>query len=156
MLDATTWPLHPIPSGDKTPRPVTVTSFVPQLYVSVPPKMSRLFLLCFTFLSLLCAIQCTPASLKRSAPSARPDGLVARGLCYFRCPHENVVGRELGGSHEDSGRLYCRYEVEGMDDKAFCMYKMVGSTVRSPFVMLTLRRFLEHRRIGVKLSPFSM
>lgn len=111
--------------------------------------MSRLFVLCFAILSLICAIQCTPTSLKRGEPSHRPGGLTVRGLCYFYCPQENVVGEELSGSSADPGRLYCRYNVEGADDKEFCMYNRVSLSCKffCSFVMLIARSdpHLEHR-----------
>jgi len=88
--------------------------------------MFKLFVLCFAILSLICTIQCTPTAVKRDQPSPKPEALVARGHCDFQCPHENVVGKELSKSSADSGRLYCRYDVEEADDRAFCMYKRVS------------------------------
>jgi hypothetical protein len=61
--------------------------------------------------------------MKRGEPSHRPGGLAPRGLCDFYCPQQNAAGNELGRSYADSGRLYCRYDVEEADDKEFCMYK---------------------------------
>ena len=57
---------------------------------------------------------------------------MARGLCYFYCPQENAMGEELNRSYADSGRLYCRYDVEGVDDKAFCMYNRVRFSCGKP------------------------
>lgn len=51
-----------------------------------------------------------------------PDTLVIRGLCDFLCPQENMVGVGLSEMTTDSGRLYCRYDVEEVADNAFCMY----------------------------------
>jgi len=64
-----------------------------------------------------------PDVVARGQPSAKPEGLAARGLCDFECPYESVAGKTLSRSSMDSGRLYCRYDVEETDDKAFCMYK---------------------------------
>ena len=88
--------------------------------------MFKLFVLCFAILSLTCAVQCTPTAVKRDQPSLKPEVHAARGHCDFQCPHENVVGKELSKSYADSGRLYCRYDVEELDNKAFCMYKRVS------------------------------
>ena len=87
--------------------------------------MFKLFAVCFAILSLICTIQCTPTASKRGGPSPKPEFLVARGHCDFLCPYENVAGKELSKSYTDSGRLYCRYDVEGIEDKAYCMYKRV-------------------------------
>jgi len=76
--------------------------------------------------------------MKRSEPSPKPEVLVARGLCYFHCPHENAVGEELRKSYGDSGRLYCKYGIEGADDKAFCMYKRVSFRCDKPNLFETL------------------
>ena len=57
---------------------------------------------------------------------------MARGLCDFVCPHENAEGEELSKSYTDPGRLYCRYDVEGVDDKTFCMYNRVSFAVIYP------------------------
>jgi len=86
--------------------------------------MFKLFALCLAILSLISVIQCTPTPSKRAEPSPLPRNLVARGHCDFYCPQENAAGKELSSSDVDSGRLYCRYDVEEMDDdKAFCMYQ---------------------------------
>lgn len=67
---------------------------------------------------------------KRGNPSFLPrgDALVARGLCDFLCPQENLVGTELSRMYTDSGRLNCRYDLEQADDDAFCMYNRVRSS----------------------------
>ena len=62
----------------------------------------------------------------RGQPSPKPEGLVSRGLCDFQCPYESVAGKELSKEYMDSGRLYCRYDVEETDGNAFCMYKRVS------------------------------
>ena len=87
--------------------------------------MFKLLVLCFAILSLICTIQCTPTASKRGGPSSKPELLVARGHCDFLCPYENMVGKELSKSSTDSGRLYCRYDVEETEDKAYCMYRRV-------------------------------
>ena len=97
----------------------------PWLHDSIPPAMFKLFVLWFAVLSLISVIQCTPTAVRRSGPSSKPESLVARGHCDFLCPYENVVGKKLSKSSADSGRLYCRYDVEETDDKAYCMYKRV-------------------------------
>jgi len=76
--------------------------------------------------------------MKRSEPSPGPGVLVVRGLCYFHCPHESAVGEELSKSYADSGRLYCRYDVEEADDKTFCMYNRVSLRCESPNLFETL------------------
>ena len=107
--------------------------------------MFKPFALCFTILTLICAIQCTPTAVKRNGysplpkrdypsglpkrdyPSGLPkrDALMTRGLCDFLCPQENLAGTGLSGMSQDSGRLYCRYDVEEVGDDAVCMYNRV-------------------------------
>lgn len=65
----------------------------------------------------------SPVLVARGQPSPKPEGHVARGHCDFQCPYESVEGIALSESSEDPGRLYCRYDVEETDEKAFCMYK---------------------------------
>ena len=88
--------------------------------------MSKLFALFFVILSLICTIQCAPSPVRRNYPSPTPkgDGLVARGHCDYVCPLENLAGTELSRMHTNSGRLYCKYNVEA-DDDAFCLYNRV-------------------------------
>jgi hypothetical protein len=74
--------------------------------------------------------------MKRGEPSHRPGGLAPRGLCDFYCPQQNAAGNELGRSYADSGRLYCRYDVEEADDKEFCMYKRVSLQLQKKIAML--------------------
>ena len=88
--------------------------------------MFRLFVLCFAILSFIRAIQGAPSMVKRSEPSPTPGVHVARGLCYFHCPQENLEGKRLSTPYADPGRLYCRYDAEEMDDKEFCMYNRVS------------------------------
>ena len=119
--------LQPKPNID-TPRSSCYRSLDSSLDGSIPPAMFKLFAVCFAILSLICTIQCTPTASKRGGPSPKPEFLVARGHCDFLCPYENVAGKELSKSYTDSGRLYCRYDVEETDDKAYCMYKRVRLT----------------------------
>ncbi|KAF9787831.1 hypothetical protein BJ322DRAFT_582066 [Thelephora terrestris] len=86
--------------------------------------MFRLLVLCFTALSLICAIECTPTAEKWGKPSygAKRENLVARGRCDFLCPHENLMGMGLDDMYTGSERLYCSYDAEGMDDNNFCIY----------------------------------
>jgi len=65
----------------------------------------------------------SPVLVARGQPSPRSEGLVARGHCDFQCPYESMTGKALSKLSTDSGRLYCRYDVEETDDKDFCMYK---------------------------------
>ena len=164
-LDKSPWfPLRPT---YKSPGLATATPLPPspplRLDAPITPEMTRLFVLFFAILSLICVIECTPVSWKRSQPSPKPGavrrtptswkragpspkpgavrrtptsmkrgepsskpGHVARGLCYFQCPPENMDGNELSRSSIDAGRLYCRYDVDGKDDKAFCLYNRVS------------------------------
>ena len=108
-----------------------LAAVAPLLGVSVPPAMFKLFALCFAILSLISIIQCTPTASKRAESSPKPETLVTRGLCDFYCPHENVVGKELSGSYTEPRRLYCRYDVEETNDRAFCMYRRVGLSYQS-------------------------
>jgi len=71
----------------------------------------------------------------RGKPSSRPkrDGLEARGICDFGCPQENLAGTGLSAMYEDTGRLYCKYDVEGMAGAAFCMYNRNTGDLFSAF-----------------------
>ena len=60
-----------------------------------------------------------------SRPHARSEDLEARGICDFGCPQENLAGTGLSAMYEDTGRLYCKYDVEGMASTPFCMYNRV-------------------------------
>jgi len=119
--------------------------------------MFKLFALCFSILSLICAIQCTPTVSKRVGPSPKPGSLVSRGHCDFLCPHENVPGRGLSKSSADSGRLYCKYDAEETGDRAYCMYNRVSfirEKILSSVVLTIHSDFPEHRRVAIKLQPF--
>lgn len=127
----------------------------PLFHNITPPAMFKPFALCFTILTLICAIQCTPTAVKRggysplpkrgyaspipkrgypspipkrgyASPIPKRDAPVIRGLCDFLCPQENLAGTGLSRMSTDPGRLYCRYDAE-MDDNAFCMYNRVRS-----------------------------
>ena len=89
--------------------------------------MSKLFVLCFAILSLICGIQCTPSYYRRETPSSKPghNNHVTRGLCDYVCPGENAMGMNLNKMSADSARLYCDYDVEGTNNYAFCMYNRV-------------------------------
>ena len=118
--------------------------------------MFKLFVLCFSILSLICAIQCTPTASKRSGPSAQPGTLVSRGHCDFRCPDKNVAGRELSKPSADPGRLYCRYDAEEADDRAYCMYNRVRSIcVKSPSCLWCLSSIPIIQNTGELLSGSS-
>lgn len=167
----------------------------PLSHSTIPPAMFKLFVLCFSILTLICAIQCTPTAVrrdkisplpkrdypsplpkrdypsplpkrdypsplpKRDYPSSIPkrDAIEIRGLCDFLCPQENLVGTGLSRMSTDSGRLYCRYDVEEMGDNGFCMYNRVRSSwPRSdPFATLISNSdLLEHRRTHIQLFSF--
>jgi len=71
----------------------------------------------------------------RDKPSSRPrsEDLEARGICDFGCPQENLAGTGLSAMYEDAGRLYCKYDVEGMTGTAFCMYNRNTGDLFSAF-----------------------
>jgi len=68
-----------------------------------------------------------------SRPHARSEDLEARGICDFGCPQENLAGTGLSAMYEDTGRLYCKYDVEGMASTAFCMYNRNTGDLFSAF-----------------------
>jgi hypothetical protein len=115
--------------------------------------MFRLLVLCFTALSLICAIQCTPTAEKRGKPSygAKRENLVARGRCDFLCPHENPMGMGLDDMYTGSERLYCSYDAEGMSDNNFCVYNRVSFIHKRLSSVVVFTWYLEHRGAFIKL-----